>query len=373
MKRIKLQAYFAHNLGDDLMIEILLKRNPKCNFWVDSSISTSDRFSRYSNYENRTSIARKFGRLNHLLNILTFYWKEDFFLHWLFKRQNAKCCCGVYIGGSLFMQERGISAESRVKRERVKLETSPLFIIGANFGPYFTQEFKQEFYRFFRDCGGVTFRDQTSYALFADLPNTSYAPDVVLNLPLPTKCECDDTVLISVIDVSRRETIADMAEVYEKFIAGVCQECVKQGKTPVLMSFCENEGDVVAVRRIMQRLDSDVLEQTRSYEYAGDVDTAIMLFNKASFVLATRFHAMILALRFGKPFFSISYNDKIKWVLNDLGSDAFCEIQNVDSLCPKEVFTRCSQSIDAEAYIKKANHQFDQLDMFLKYENERMS
>ena len=90
------------------------------------------------------------------------------------------------------------------------------------------------------------------------------------------------------------------------------------------------------------------------------------MFAGADYVVATRFHAMILALRFGKPFFSIAYSDKVKWVLDDVGSSAYCGMDQLHGLRAETVMDAHAQAVDAENYILQAQKQFAQLDDFLK-------
>jgi colanic acid/amylovoran biosynthesis protein len=359
MKNIKLFAYFADNLGDDLMIHTLLTKYPSCKFWYDGLSPSSVKFLKYPNFINQSQFYKKYGRINHILNILTFHKKEDFFIRSVFKRQSDKCCASVMIGGSMFMQDK-LSPSDRVKLEESRLDVFPRFIIGANFGPYESDEFRKEFVGYFQRCAGVTFRDRFSYDLFMDIESVSYAPDVVLGLNLPegNDAQSEDIVVISVIDPHSRPAISETADTYERFILEFCKECISRGKKPILLSCCKDEGDSAEAYRILERADEEMRSRIGLFEYAGDLDKALSLFQKAEFILASRFHAMILALKFHKPFFSIAYNQKIEWVLNDLHLDAYCSIVDVDGLRPSSILDRYKKPVDAEEYIQKSSDQF---------------
>lgn len=373
MKSIKLHAYFANNLGDDLMVDILLKRYPQYKFWSDTRTESSRMFLEYPNFENRDPLCRKYGRINYLCNLLTFHRKEDFLLHRLFQRKNRKCCCSVYIGGSLFMQAPNETGPQRIAKESKKLDKTPLFIIGANFGPYHSSDFLESFTTYFRNCEGVTFRDQHSFVLFAQLPNVAMAPDVVLNLPRMQSSQAKQTVIISVIDMQRRVDLREKAEQYENFIREFCSACIDAGKTPVLTSFCEQEGDGIAIKRIWEQLACGIQKKTQIYTYKDNLQEAKELFAGANFVLATRFHAMILALVFGKPFFSISYNEKVKNVLDDLGSDAYCGLDEINTISAKELLCKYAVPTDITEYAHSACQQFEQFDRYMSHGEQHIT
>ena len=366
MKRIKLRAYFYQNLGDDLMVDILLRRYPQYMFWTNNSSPATDVFLKYPNFENRACLCSKYGRQNHIANCLTLYKNTDFFLRKMFQKREKECCCGVYIGGSLYMQRADQAIAQQIAAEEEKLEPDPLFVIGANFGPYITDDFREAFAGYFERCGGVTFRDQASYTQYAHLPNVAYAPDVVFNLQDIPEKSGDNSVIISVINLPDRKVLAGYSEAYDAFIVRMCQTCVDQGKTPILMSFCESEGDPAAIDRICNHMDSALRDHTEIYLYKGDIQEAVSLIAGADFVVATRFHAMILALKLGKPFFAISYSDKVKWVMDDLHCDAYCNIRDVATVQPEDILEQYKNPVDITDYAKKAEKQFEQFDRFMQ-------
>lgn len=363
MKRVKLYAYFANNLGDDLMVHILLKRYPQYRFFSDSWDENSI-FLKYSNFFSMGGTQIKYGRMNHLLNLVTFGLQKSRYLEHIRKRESS-CDCSVHIGGSLFQQPETDSFDARLKDEEKKLHQSPLYIIGANFGPYRNDEFRIAFADYFRKCGGVTFRDQASYRLFSDNQKVAYAPDVVFNLEIPDERENKNKVLMSVIDLERRENLRKWSEVYDARIAELCGDCIMQGKTPVLMSFCKSEGDENAISRIVHALPEDVRNQTETFFYNGNISEALELFRTADRVVATRFHAMILAMKFGKPVFSISYNQKVKHVLQDVGLDCYCELDDLSQKDGRDILNSC-QLADVSDYVKQAEKQFAQFEAYMK-------
>lgn len=369
MKWIKLYAYWNTNLGDDLMVEILLNRYPDYMFYSEDS-NISNQFWRISNFRNRGFYYKKYGKLNRIFNIITHYRYKDMLLKKIFRKIDGKCICSVYIGGSLYMQDMDSEEwlEERVTCEEKKLCTPPLYIVGANFGPIRTKQFISIFREYFSKCGGVSFRDKFSYSLFSELPNVQYAPDVVFNLVNEIKeNRTSSRVLISVINVRGKESISQYADDYEKFIVSLCYQCVSLSKIPVLVSFCAREGDEKAIENILNDLDQDIRSKVDRLFYTGDnTDIILKEFQSADMIIATRFHAMILSILYKKSFWAISYNEKIKNVLNDMGCNRFCTMDNLNTARMEEIFAD-SEQINFDEYIKNAKHQFDQLDNYLKY------
>lgn len=364
MTTVKLYAYLKKNLGDDLMVYILLNRYPQYRFFCDG-YGTDETFQKCPNFCAKETFYKKYGRLNHLLNILTLN-KFNFFNKFFQKLEN-RISCAVYIGGSLFMQDTQTDIEKRLSYERTRMTKWPLYIIGANFGPYQTESFRIAFESYFADCAGVTFRDRKSFGLFKHLPNVNYAPDVVFNLNPACEQKASDCVLISVIDIEKRLSISQYAEQYDRFIADVCIETAKRGKTPVLMSFCKYEGDEDAITRIYNKLPKAVQQATDTFFYDGNLELALQQFERAERVVATRFHAMILALCFNKPVFSVSYNSKVKNVLDDMGIQAYCDISEVDSVNIKMIFDGMPAFPDISDYKAEAAEQFAQFERYMTH------
>ena len=367
MKYIKLYAYLEHNLGDDLMVDILLKRYAQYKFFYVDRWREYSVFNSCDNFITPDKVWKKWGRINHLCNILTLNKKKDFFIRMIKRGIERKSICSVYIGGSIYIEEANEKTESRILEESRKLIDGPLFIIGANFGPYRDQKFKESFHSYFEKCYDVCFRDRKSFDLFSDLPNVRYAPDVVFNFPNIAKKKSNNHAIISVIDFNSRSSLKEYASVYETFICDFCKACVLQELNPILVSFCKNEGDEDAIARIVNKFPMNFKAKIEVFMY-NDIQSMVEKISTAKFVLATRFHAMILAIRFGIPFFCIAYNNKISNVLDEMNCDAYCLPEETYCLDAAEILEHSKLCIDCNNFVAEAEKQFEKLDMFLKVE-----
>ena len=348
------------------MVQLLLKRYPQYTFYCDD-YNFDQSFCAFPNMVSRETFYEKYGRLNHIVSLATFNRKKTAVFDVIFNNIEKRICSSMYIGGSLFM-EGYVDAEHEIQM----IEHTPFFIIGANFGPYTSNAYRDSFEEYFNKCAGVTFRDKKSYDLYKHLPNVKYAPDVVFTLDTGSLNmeKHSNRVLISILDVSRKKGIEMHAEQYEQLIAQCCVTAVKRGKIPVLMSFCKQEGDEVVIDRIQNRLPDEIRKKLETFFYRGNMNEALEQFRLADEVIATRFHAMVLALKFRKPFFVISYNAKIDNVLCDLGIQNYVDIKSVSSIKAEELFSNISGPYDISAYMAEAEKQYEQFDRYMNYEEQ---
>lgn len=366
MKIIKVSVYLQHNAGDDIMLEQLVERYP--NYWFYGCIPGQQKTKKLKKmrYFDITDIIEKTKRINKIANILTFYKRKDFLRRLVVRYVEKRCVQAVAIGGAIYRPVVGETIEERIKREKNKhLKTGELYVIGANFGPYDSEEFYQAFYKYFSECSGVSFRDSYSYSLFNTIKHIQWAPDVVFGVKSQT-IKQQDIAVISIIDLANRPHLKEVKGDYENFIVGMVRVLIERGLTPVLTSFCAYEGDELAIERIFNSLSCVEKEKTEFFYYNGDTARLLALFESAKFVVATRFHSMVLGMRFSKPLFSISYELKMQNVLMDTGSSAWCDIKEIASMCPKQAFELGGTIVDCTSLIQKANMQFAQLDKELK-------
>ncbi len=367
MITIRLHAYLQNNLGDDLMVKILLERYPHCRFFFDRNNIINPTLMTYPNFMHREKIYEKYGRINHLLNIITHNKMPHLLFTHVFGKIKSSCRCSVYIGGSLFFSFPNETPYQRIDRERKLVDPAPLFVIGCNFNPKESDEYIKCFSDFFFSLGGVSFRDQASYNVFKHLSNTQYASDVVWNLDVSKYQQHpkENTVLISVINCDSRRIDKIHALEYEKYISNICRSAVDQGITPKLMSFCKAEGDEIAIQRIWNNLPTSTRDKTHIYYYNGNIDEALDIFSRSSCVVATRFHAMILAMRFQIPFYAISYSEKTRQVMQDMEMHNYCDLESLDSDLAGVCLKQMAIYDDVDSCVVDSGHQFRHLDLYL--------
>ena len=190
------------------------------------------------------------------------------------------------------------------------------FVIGANLGPMFSDDYPARITNTFKNYAHVTLRDYSSYCLVSNLSNVQYAPDVIFMAPQPPQTSAQENVVISVIDIARHSNNPNVHASYYALLRDTIIAFTSMNIAVVLVAFCKREGDESAIRHLMDMLPDSSLVSTHFYN--GDIRATLSVISNASFVVASRFHSMILGISFGKPIFPISYNCKTENYLNDL-------------------------------------------------------
>lgn len=279
---------------------------------------------------------------------------------------SKKCEEHVLITGSYFMEpEIGKSEVKRkINNDKKLMELHP-YILGCNFGPYFSELFYDEYKKMFLMAKSICFRDSYSYELFKDLNNVSWAPDVVFNLNTENTLS-GDYYVISVINLKKDDNEKSLSyyELYVQKIAEIIIELKRINKKIVLMSFCDDQGDLKTIKDILSLLQNKDNIEVVSYNSLY-MEKSLAIISKCKAIIATRFHAMILGFLYKKPTFPIIYNQKMKYVLKDLNYDKeFIDIKNLDKLEIKKVIDTLNDKnvFDITKTVIDAKNQFKDLD-----------
>lgn len=305
--KIYIKAYCKKNLGDDLFVDILCKRYPKINFFL---VCEEEYSFALRNIENLT-IVNPSGLLfilrKLLLKILCFDIFDIFFAIYT--------DAVVMVGGSIF-QQRGNWYKSYLSRRLTQYFTKSTFIIGANFGEYTTDLFIQKYSRYFENCTDVCFRDRQSYNLFNFLPNVRYSPDIVFSLEKKIVSHKEKIVAISVVNISEQSNrnLLQYKNVYIENMISIINFFHRQQYSIMLLSFCEYEGDFLIIEEIVKKTKYKIAVR----QYNGQISEFVELLNKSSYIIATRFHAVVLALSYSIPLLPVIYNQKQTNLLNDI-------------------------------------------------------
>ncbi len=376
MKKILLRFYDSRNLGDDLFVKIMADQFPDCLIRIikkpNSQIKKRNKNIRFHPFWIVRSVAGIFqGKLG---------WNHPF-SHKIERRiQNhiqkiiAAHDAFVFIGGSIFMQHGAAKDEFDFQTNLKPVfdftsqpqSTGKSFVIGANLGPIFTKDYAEKMKHTFMEYTHVCLRDYSSYCLVDDLPHVQYAPDVIFLAPQPRATTDIENVVVSVIDISNHTKSTTVIESYFALLRDTIAK-LQAEKIPItLVSFCKGEGDENAIHHLMNMLPDDTGVSTHFYD--GNIERVLALFSNASFVIASRFHSMILGISFGKPVFPISYNCKTQNYLNDMGFNGryatFSTL--VDTTCEDVLYNYKNRIItDCTLHQKYAKNQFRALRTFL--------
>ncbi|WP_419958034.1 polysaccharide pyruvyl transferase family protein [Psychrobacillus psychrotolerans] len=360
-KNIMIYAYSKFNLGDDLFIKLLCERYSNTQFYLYAPKDYDQLFKGVSNLKiipNDNIVVRGLRYVLRSLGLSTI----------LNRPQIAKKCDGaVYIGGSLFIQNKKWNEQLKNNLNK-KISGKPLYVLGANFGPYTDNNYYLNYKELFSGYTDICFRDKYSYNLFEDLPNVRLADDIIFQLDLqtPPRNAKKDNVVISVIKPSKKH-LGDIDEPYYTKIRDIIIYLNEKGYRVTLMSFCEKEGDELAIEEILKLLPNEYLNKVDKYCYKYNIEEAINVIENSIFIVASRFHSMVLGWVYNKPVFPIAYSEKMTNVIEDVGfKGLYTNLNQIESLKPEDVYNSIqTNKIDVSKQIQNSKKHFDKLDEFL--------
>jgi colanic acid/amylovoran biosynthesis protein len=363
-KQALIKAYTNCNLGDDLFIETLVDRYPSVNFILYAPYLYKDIFASKANLKicNTSNLVvriinfifRKIKVSNNIVNIVS-----------LFKSKT-----NIIIGGSIFI-EPSTEVKYIINDDKALNKKQKNFIIGSNFGPFSNNDFLRWHIKYFDKFEDICFRDKYSSHLFEELINTRYANDVIFTYKENIKIKEERSIFISILDFKARPKLQHLQKEYEEKIVEIINCFVEDGYIVKLSSFCKNEGDEEMMSDILknENLSVNAKKNIILVKYKGNIYEALKQIKSSEYVIATRFHAMILGLLFGKKVFPIIYSDKMKNVILDNEWDMkYIDVINIKDLTVEDLKNNFinSEPIDISKCIESAENQFAILDKYLK-------
>lgn len=378
MKKVLVKAYARKNLGDDLFLEILFNRYPQTIFYLEASEDYNSIFEKYHNVKiikqpSKSILLRCFDYI--LRHFFPFFFKIILKrrLVVFFKKSALyqSIDAFVLIGGSMFMQHRTLPVyDEIVFYEQLEENNSKIsvFILGANFGPFTDDKYLKGYANVFSKAKDVCFRESYSKALFRDMENVRFAPDIVFSALFETLDKKKDTIGFSIISPENRDSMQEIEceNYYEKNIE-LISKFVRDGKTVYLFSFCKEEGDEDAINKIVCKLDTDILEKIQICFYSGEIKSFLKTYSQVEMMFCGRFHSIILSLLFEQSIFPVSYSSKMTNVLKDLGyKGSMVDLPNLGFIKYEDIKANIEMNVlDISNAREEANMQFQELDIFL--------
>ena len=369
-KKILLLAYTNLNFGDDMFVYTISRIFPEQEFVLYAPDSYREVYKNVHSlkvirkpvYKRiYTELMRKIPILKTNVNVIGYD-------------------AIVYVIGGLFDEdeiwERNVEKYGlpRVKNEMLRYsydKKTPFFLLGCNLTRVKTQKYIDEMKFLFNGLTDVCVRDRYSYEFFKSMNNVRCAPDIVLNYNCSTTKE-KNGVLISVwgpltcVDKFPQWKWAEnLWDAYEKFIIDITKKFIEMGEHVTYLALCKNEGDLEACYKV----NSDGGLSTDIVVYNGNIDEVINLFEKASFVVGTRFHSVVMAMNAKCAIYPIVYESKTKQLLIDSGyNGTYSDIEDEGSYSVNAVIENYLERrrIPCEELKQRASMQFDKLKLFVK-------
>lgn len=362
-KKVFLYAYDETNVGDDLFIHMITSRYPKVQFFMDcksdSSVWYFDQINNlFPYYQNKG--------IHNILNKI----RPSFAARYRNYFEN-KCDAAVYIGGSIFIEYD--NWELITSWWDYQAKNRKFYVIGANFGPYKTEEYKQEMNNIFSNMQDVCFRDSFSKELFSECKTIRCAPDIIFSYDI-TKCSNKKKqVVFSVINCKLKDEGKNQLGAYHNdymnYMERLAKEFLHDGYQVIFTSFCKKEGDELVVNELENRLKDYYNQIEKIYYDGGNLDYLINVIAESEFVVASRFHAMILGLIAKSKVLPLIYSDKTIQTLKDISYHGlYIDIRKNSNIymAEYEKVKSITNEIDLSRIKKEAEKHFCRLDQLLK-------
>ena len=363
MKKVFLYAYDHVNLGDDLFIHLITKRYSNVRFFIWTSKMNKRTFRKVDNLKVIAADAIFMKMLDKLHKSIPLRLKN---------RYEKKADAVVYIGGSIFI-EYG-SWKDMLNWWEYEAICYSFYVLGANFGPYMHEEYREGLDCVFKKMKDVCFRDRYSKAEFKNNPMVRYAPDILFGYPIPQVPQKKGQIFVSVIDCieksGKSDSLCIKGEIYISKMASLFDCYVRDGFSIVLVSFCKAEGDENAILQILDQMGNEKKKMARILKYYGDNEDEILeALSESEYIIASRFHAAVLGIAAGKPVFPVVYSDKTLHILEDIGFEGnYIDIRNEDSYDYNYSRKNLDQNyiLKAERLAEESKKHFLKLDEILR-------
>ncbi|MBT2658624.1 polysaccharide pyruvyl transferase family protein [Bacillus sp. ISL-18] len=293
--RIAVDAYFDNNLGDDLFLDILVNRYENSDF--DFLINDQSAAKAFINHKRVNFKSRK----EVLLNIF----KYDAYL---------------FIGGSMFQEPENWKKQWKTFDTTIKIFKffrKDTFVLGCNFGPIKTNEYKEKYVSTFKKLSHLTVRDQYS---FESLDNKgieiSVHPDIVLGKTLENRPERNSNLIgISIIDWPKNNNI----EGYIHFNVDLIKRLHAKNKSVRLFAFQDTQeiSDLTVINKVIEKVDN--IKNIDIVSYDGDIKGFLEKYDECYSMVTCRFHSFILSLLMNQRICPIIYSDKTLNTMKFLG------------------------------------------------------
>lgn len=358
---ILLHGIFSENLGDDLFFRIILKRCPESRFIMYAPQIYRDILKDFSNCiilcDSDKAIKRilKYSRLLHLPKSLFLY-------VYIFIKYNISIF--LIAGGSIFIEGNSHVPKlvSNIRKLCLIFPKTKICILGSNFGPSSSNAFKVQVDKCISKVNDICFRDIPSYELFQEHANVRWANDIVMHdLPLciPQKTR---SICVNIRSVNKWPSLKPNKTKYLNKTKDIIEYYQKLGYEIKLLSFCGSYGDNDITDELYSMLGNK--QSVERLYYKGNLDECILAISSAEYILATRFHSIVLGLIYGAKTIPVSYSIKAENMLKTLGH--WKKIYSYNEYCNAKVEDIIANMIVDFKVDQSNNRQFDYLDSILK-------
>lgn len=203
-----------------------------------------------------------------------------------------------------------IQGVCRMRKFRPKMKIA---IIGSNFGPFETEQWRNKVESSLKLADDVCFRDKASYQTFSNLPNIRWGNDIVMHLSHESRKEKERSICVNIRSVEKWPSLKPYKEKYLNTVKSLIIYYQEKGYSIKLISFCDEYGDNLITKELYE-----LLEEKNNVEvlyYRGNLEKVLNTISRSEIMIGTRFHAIILGMVFNLKVLPISYSVKTENML----------------------------------------------------------
>lgn len=295
--KIHLSGYFDRNFGDDMMMKLVVRSLPEITFLVADTADTPI-LSEPNVEQAEYKVCRRFPKL--------------------------------IITGSGFM----INTRAALKTELLwflKGHHPGNYCLGCNIEPLDSPLKRFLIRKKLNKFKLITCRDQASYRWLCHnthKPQIHCLPDILFSIPEESLHRRADPKMLGIALMHRVGDSEDCA--YYRAMAEAADEWVRStGEGVLLMAFdTGKEDDLFACRAVRKLMQFSDRAEIVGHKDGTEIPAA---FSRCEKIIGARFHAMVLALRMGIPFFPVIFREKMRNLILDLNYPVSgCEIDRVN-------------------------------------------
>ena len=359
-KTIFVHGIYTVNVGDDLFLRMLASRYPTTKMVMYAP----ERYKQFLGcYSNCIVYSDSDASIRRLLVISKIFHLPASLLIYIFLFVKHRILLFLIIGGSLFIEGNSHvpSLLNGLKKLRILFPKLKIAIMGSNFGPCITTDWKRQVLQSLSVCDDVCFRDKPSFDEFSSLATVRWGNDIVMHLTPQIAFTKKKRVSINIRSVDNWNTLKPYKTQYLANTKKIIECFIQGGYSIYLLSFCEKYGDSIITEDLYNSIENKGV--VKKCFYRGNIEEIMEIIATSEYIIGTRFHAIVLGLTFGLKVLPISYSIKTENMLKTLG--IWRDVYEYASYCSTDVSELLDSFVDGFVIDSENNKQFDYLDKIL--------
>ncbi|MDF2479512.1 MAG: putative glycosyltransferase [Sphingobacterium sp.] len=355
---VLLDVYIDDNFGDDLFVKIVCERYPNDTFYIIDHNYNEARRRRFRKIPNLKFVAAIAEMCNSTLFDML-----------------------LLVGGDMFPNTSDYRYRELLIDKR-KEQGKPVSFIGCNLHKHYDEPNAEIVLRLFEKADFAGVRDEWTYNFIKTKwpqANVRQTADLAFSYRYPVRRASKPGLLG--ISIRRKAGVSESVYgAYCNSLAFVINAYLSKDNGNTVRLYCFSSGSFND-KEVAEDILQGVTEKTRVsiVGYDGDIDVFLGSFAECEYVIATRFHAIIMALVLNIPMLPYAYESKVTNLLHDIGYSGIVQdyggltasldavLQQIEEQRPLYDERKLAE------YTKRADVNFLYLDKFCSHEPTMIS